>query len=99
MICYHSTTRDRVDSIMENGLLPNSKPNYFSATTPYAMLGLKPWPDLNGEETVVLKVNDPAIKGEHFTDPEGLRWPNRIKPKHLQVIQDSLSAPVSTREE
>ena len=87
MICYHSTTRERVESIMENGLLPNSKPNYFSAATPYVMLGSVPWPDLNGEETVVLKVNDPAIKGKHFTDPEGLRWPKRIKAGYLQEIQ------------
>lgn len=71
--CYHSTTPDRVASIMENGLQPNSKPTWFDMVTSYVMLCLEPWKDLNGDDTVVLEVTDPRIKAEFFDDPEGLR--------------------------
>lgn len=81
--CYHTTTKDRVESILKNGLLPNSKPTWFTEPTPYVMLSKEPWLDLNGEDSVVLKVTDPAIKLEYFDDPEGLRWPYKIEPQYI----------------
>lgn len=84
MICYHTTTHGRVKSIIRNGLLPNSKPTWFNSPTPYVMLSPKPWIGLNGGESVVIKVTDPAIKPEYFT-PEGCRWPHKIKREYLSV--------------
>lgn len=88
MKCYHSTTKDRVSSIMENGLQPNSKPTWFVTVTPYVMLSLGPLPSLNGDDTVVLEVTDPRIKAEYFDDPEGLRWPYVIKPEFIREFSD-----------
>lgn len=85
MICFHTTTRDRVESIMQNGLLPNSKPTWFHSPAPYVMLSPKPWIDLNGNESVVIKVTDPTIKSEYFNG-EGCRWPHRIKSEHLLAV-------------
>jgi len=86
VICYHTTTKDRVKSIMKNGLLPNSPPTWFSSPTPYVMLSDTPWWDLNGKESVVIEVSDPIIKPEYFDDPEGLRWPYPIEPKYLRIL-------------
>jgi len=86
MQCYHSTTKDRVGSIMRNGLLPNSKPTWFTAKTPYIMLSPEPCFILNGNDTVVLAISDPDIKLEYFDNPEGLRWPYNIKPKFIKYL-------------
>jgi len=83
--CYHSTTKDRVESIMQDGLLPNSEPTWFISKTPYVMLSLKPWVDLNGIDTVVLEVEHPEIKVEMFNDPEGLRWDKPIPPEYIAI--------------
>lgn len=83
--CYHSTTKDRVASIMKNGLLPNSKPIWFKTKTPYIMLSLEPLPTLNGDNTIVLEISDPRIKLEYFNDPEGLRWAYKIEPKFIRL--------------
>jgi len=83
MICYHTTTTDRVESIMKNGLLPNSAPIWFISKTPYVMLSLEPLWNLNKSESAVLKISDPRIKLEYFDDPEGLRWPYPILPEHI----------------
>ena len=84
MKCYHSTTKDRVGSIMRNGLLPNSKPTWFTTKTPYIMLSLEPLPKLNGNDTIVLVVSDPDIKLVYFNDPEELRWAYKIEPKFIK---------------
>ena len=86
MRCYHATTPERLCSILANGLLPNSSPTWFMSPTPYIMLSLKPWLDLNVSTTVILEVEDPEIRPEYFDDPEGLRWPNPIKPEHLTIF-------------
>lgn len=88
MKCYHATTPDRLASILEKGLLPNSQPTWFDEPTPYVMLSKEAWIDLNGPdiETVILEVTDPRIKEEYFDDPEGLRWPYRIAAEHLGVV-------------
>ncbi len=83
MICYHTTTRDRLASILKQGLLPNSEPAWFSSPAPYVMLSLNPWPSLN-DDSVVLLVDDPAIRPEYFDDPEGLRWPRPIQAEALK---------------
>ena len=86
-VCYHVTTRDRLASILENGLIPNSKPNWFTAETPYVMLSLFPcwWLYKNA---VLIEVKDPDIKREYFDDPEGLRWGRIIKPEHFNAVID-----------
>lgn len=88
MRCYHATTSDRLASILEKGLLPNSEPTWFDEPAPYIMLAKEAWTDLNGPdiETVMLEVTDPRIKEEYFDDPEGLRWPYRIAPEYLGVV-------------
>ena len=88
IICFHATTRDRVNSILEKGLLPNSDPSYFMSPTPYVMLSEKPWWTLHGNDTVIFAVTDPAIKREYFDDPEGLRWPKPIEPCYLRILED-----------
>ena len=85
MKCYHSTTNDRVESIMKNGLLPNSKPIWFNTNTAYIMLSDIPLQKLNGKDTVVLEISDPKIKLEYFDNLEGLRWPYKIKPKFIRI--------------
>ena len=89
MKCYHSTTKDRVKSIMKNGLLPNSKPTWFKTRTPYVMLSLEPWSMLNNDNTVVLEISDSRIKLEYFNDPEGLRWAYRIKSRFIKIFKES----------
>jgi len=93
VICYHTTTRDRLASIMRDGLLPNSEPTWFCTPAPYVMLGPQPWPGLNGEQSVVLEIDDPAIPDDAFADPEtglchhdGLWWPHRIAPEHIRAL-------------
>lgn len=87
MSCYHTTTLDKLESILAGGLRPNSPPTWFSAPAPYVMLSDEPWWDLNGSESVVIEVQDPRIKPDYFDDPEGLRWPYHIKPMHLRVLK------------
>ncbi len=86
MICYHTTTSDRVASILCAGLLPNSTPTWFTSPTPYVMLSKEPLHDLNGSKSVVFRITDPAIMLEFFSDKEGLRWPYRIDPIYLSEI-------------
>ena len=83
MVCYHTTTPDRVEQILREGLLPGSPPNWFTTPAPYVMLSPEPWEDLYGEESVVLRVEDPAILEEYFEDPEGLRWGRPISSKFV----------------
>lgn len=83
--CYHITTKDRLESILTNGLVPNSKPNWFTAETPYVMLSLYPYWWLY-EDAVLIEIKDPAIKREYFTDPEGLRWGRIIKPECFNAV-------------
>ena len=87
MKCYHTTTKDRLWSILCNGLLPNSKPNWFSSPTPYIMLSVRPCFHLiDPDDAVYLEVGDPAIKPEYFDDPEGLRWDKPIKPRYIKIM-------------
>ena len=93
MTCYHTTTPDRVASILASGLQPNSPPTWFSIPTPYVMLSPFPWVDLNGPSSVVLEVTDPAIKPEYFEDPDvkgrdGLRWPYPIAPTYVRIWEE-----------
>lgn len=83
--CYHITTKDRLSNILSNGLIPNSKPNWFTSETPYIMLSLHPYWWLY-KDAVLIEIEDPAIKRSYFDDPEGLRWVHRILPKHFRAI-------------
>ena len=83
--CYHTTTKDRLKSILDNGLVPNSKPNWFTSETPYIMLSLSPYWWLH-KDAVLIEIKDPAIKREYFTDPEGLRWGEIIKPEYFNAV-------------
>lgn len=87
MKCYHVTTKDRLWSILCNGLRPNSKPNWFKSRTPYIMLSRRPYFELYDlEKEVTLEISDPDIKPEYFDDPEGLRWPFPIKPRYIAIM-------------
>jgi len=87
--CYHVTTKDRLESILKNGLVPNSKPNWFSSKTPYVMLSLYPyWWLYEGEDRVLLEIKAPTIKREYFDDPEGLRWGEVIEPQYINIVVD-----------
>lgn len=90
MLCYHTTTRERLPSILVHGLQPGSPPTWFRSPAPYVMLSDRPWWDLNGRESVVLEVDEPAIRPEYFSDPEGLRWPHPVPPERLKVISRPL---------
>ena len=83
--CYHITTKDRLASILESGLIPNSKPNWFTSETPYIMLSLYPYWWLY-KDAVLIEIKDPAIKQEYFDDPEGLRWGEIIKPEYFNAV-------------
>ena len=83
--CYHVTTRDRLESILKNGLIPNSEPNFFTEKTHYVMLSLYPYWWLY-DNPVLIEIKDPRIKREYFDDPEGLRWPYTINPKYFNVV-------------
>ncbi len=97
-VCYHLTTKDRLKSILENGLIPNSKPNWFTSETPYIMLSLYPYwwlyknrvvwglPDINENDVILIEIKDPAIKREYFDDPEGLRWGETIEPEYFNAV-------------
>ena len=85
MKCYHTTLKERIPSILEKGLLPNSEPAFFTSSVPYIMLSLAPWPELHGEKSVVLEVTYPDIKLEFFDNPEGLRWPEAIPASFLKI--------------
>ncbi len=86
MICYHTTTLERLPSIVENGLVPNSASTWFKVSVPYIMLCEEPWERLHSERlNVVLEVSDPTIKERFFIDTEGLRWNRVIKPEYLKI--------------
>ncbi len=84
--CYHVTIKDRLPSILANGLVPNSTPSWFNSNTPYVMLSLYPYWSLHDGELILLEIKDPAIKRKYFDDPEGLRWPHIIKPEYFNAI-------------
>ena len=96
--CYHITTKDRLPSILKDGLQPNSVPSWFTSKTPYIMLSLYPYWSLYknrkawglkevAEDTVVLiEIKCPRIKRGYFDDPEGLGWRYTIKPKYFNAI-------------
>ena len=90
--CYHITTKDRLASILRDGLIPDSKPNFFTSKTPYIMLSLYPYWWLN-DDAVLIEIKDPTIKRSYFDDPEGLRWDRVIKPEYFNaVIECKLNA-------
>jgi len=96
--CYHITTKDRLKGILEKGLVPNSKPNWFTRKTPYVMLSLYPYwwlyenrdgwgmKEVKEENIILIEIKDPAIKREYFDDPEGLRWDKIIKPECFNAV-------------
>ena len=86
MICYHTTTFERLLSIVKNGLVPNSPPTWFKNPVLYIMLCKEPWERLHSDRlNVVLEVSDPTIKERFFIDTEGLRWNLVIKPEYLKI--------------
>jgi len=87
MICYHTTTLERLPSIIKHGLVPNSPPTWFKVSVPYVMLSKEPWLRLHSERmNIVLEVSDGTIKKDFFEDTEGLRWNRTIKPKYLRIF-------------
>ena len=86
-VCYHITTKDRLPSILKDGLKPNSKPNWFKSETPYIMLSGYPYWWLY-KDAILIEIKDPSIKRKYFTDPEGLRWGETIEPKYISAVVD-----------
>jgi hypothetical protein len=96
--CYHVTTKDRLPSMLKNGILPNSAPSWFTCKTPYIMLSLYPYwslyknreawglPDVNEDNVILVEIKHPDIKREYFDDPEGLRWDKVISPNYFNAI-------------
>lgn len=82
---YHSTTCERLSSILKVGLQPGSPPEWFRKPVGYIMLSDQPWLNLNGSQTVVLCVIDPTLPEQD--DPEGLRWPYPIAPEYIKIMQ------------
>lgn len=87
-VCFHITTKDRVDNILKEGLKPNSKPNWFSSPTPYVMLSKYPYWALYDKDMVLLEIKHPNILPEYFDDPEGLRWGETIPPNYISTVVD-----------
>jgi len=88
-VIYHVTTKDRLPSILKEGLKPNSDPNWFKGKTPYIMLSKYPyWHLYKEEETVLIEIKHPEILPEFFDDTEGLRWGEIIEPKYINAVID-----------
>ncbi|HEX21420.1 MAG TPA: hypothetical protein ENH19_02055 [Actinobacteria bacterium] len=84
---YHTTTKQKLNSIKQKGLLPNSSPTWFNSPTPYIMLSPRPWPDLNGEDSVILEVEINPSNLPKKMDKEGLRWPYPISSESIKVFK------------
>ena len=88
-VVYHITTRDRLATILKEGLKPNSVPNWFESKTPYIMLSKYPyWQLYEGEDMILLEIKHPDILTEFFNDPEGLRWGETILPQYIKAVID-----------
>lgn len=87
-VCFHITTKDRLDSIVKEGLKPNAEPNWFQSPTPYVMLSKYPYWELYNKDMILLEIKHPSILSEYFNDPEGLRWGEVIPPEYINRIVD-----------
>lgn len=91
-VCYHVTTEDRLESILKNGLKPDSVRNRSAKPAPYIMLSLYPYWGLfkrfkKNAQPILIEIQDPAIKRRMFDgDPEGLAWEKTINPEHFKTI-------------
>ena len=85
-IWYHSTPKDRLESILEHGLKINSPPTYQSRPEPWIYLSPAPW---EMGELVILQVNLDEVAesdaGWAFTSPEDDNWDDRWQ---LRVMVD-----------
>ena len=90
--CYHITTEDRLESILKQGLVPNSVRNRSARPAPHIILTLYPFWGLfksfkKNAQPILIEIQDPAIKRKMFDgDPEGLAWEKPIKPEHFTAI-------------
>ena len=91
-VCYHITTEDRLDRILEEGLQPNASRNRSAKPAPFIMLSLYPYWGLfkgfkKNAQPILIEIQDPAIKRRMFDgDPEGLAYEHTIKPKCFKTI-------------
>lgn len=89
MICYHITTEDRLNSILKDGLQPNSARNRSAKPAPFIMLSQYPQWHLfknwkKDKQLILIEINHPAIKPEMFNgDPDGLAWEKLIPPEYF----------------
>jgi RNA:NAD 2'-phosphotransferase (TPT1/KptA family) len=80
MILYHWTTEDRMDSILKNGLNPNS----------LGIVYLTPSPDKWNQGDVCLEVETENLKLTCFEDCkdwEVLCW-GKIEPKNIKILKN-----------
>ena len=89
-IWYHTTTAERLSSILKHGLKINSQPTWQASKEPWIYLSTEPWnPDSCGDY-VILEVNLDWLSAENcgwaFADPGNEEeWANRWQ---LRVFVD-----------
>jgi hypothetical protein len=94
MICYHITTRDRLESILKDGLKINSPHNRSAKDAPYIMLSKNPtWKLFNNwkkDKNKILIELDIQLSPNEIelldTDPEGLAYEKNIEPNYFKHI-------------
>lgn len=82
-IWFHTTTKDRLYSILSNGLKINSEPTWQSAPEPWIYLSTVPWTVSNG---IILEVDLSGFSGDDsrsevgwaFVDDWDSRWQLRV---------------------
>jgi len=90
--CFHITTEDRLESILESGLKPNSPRNRGTRRNHYILLSLYPNWTLyknfkKNQKQVLIEIRHPEITRDMFLDdPEGLAWDKVIVPKFFRAI-------------
>lgn len=99
MLLYHVTTEDRLESILQNGLQPNSQSNRSARPAPFIMLSRTPVWGLfkNWKKTkpnILIEINLPNTKHnldifkEFENDPEGIEYEYNIPPScFLRVVK------------
>ena len=89
-IWYHTTTAERLNSILKHGLKINSRPVWQAQKEPWVYLSTEPWNPDSWGDYVILEVNLDWLPAENcgwaFADPGNEEeWANRWQ---LRVFVD-----------
>ena len=83
---FYYTTQAEFHRVLDEGLPLKPYIPVIKKPISYTLLHKEPDFDVFGENTVVIAVFDPDIKGSFF-EPDGtLLWPLEISPKQLGVV-------------